>query len=674
MGFSKSAAVCVVLFLSLIGCPGFLLVHPAAAAATLPPLPVRLTKNEFAIRVIANNVPVPIDDVTEITIEIEPNMNWSMGPKPEVLVRYADGWVTVDKSMFTLAKPGQKTEMRLKSAGQPMSVSGVIAEKGTRRVEYHADPAEFEVATGADAPKVAVDEVAGRVVDPDGKPIAGATVSLPRDEMPGLKQPSIPPYRPAVTTDAAGEFRFTDFARQWYMYLQVESPGFARRRIADLPLGKYFTIKLDNQTRLAGQILAADGSPAGPTEIRLITTRRTGRELAGGKIPDITQILTTDDQGKYDLPVEPGEYELRLTSKAGEVARHMKVQVPANQITALPAKLTKGFPVTLRAVDSQTGKPIVGATFWIGENGPGSRYNRSGTNRTTDADGRVTWAGMTAGRELIETRPDDYSKWWLDSDKTHSHEIDALFVDFQPNQPELLVKMEAAVKVTGRVVGPDGKPVAGAEVDIANLMTGDARYARRTDTDGRFKLTFPDLSHDAGWSGRPSTNSTIQAGEYAIIVFDTSGNWANVASDPFTPKAGETHEFKLQMTLGGRVCGQVVGADGKPVAGIEVEAVAEDGLDRHYYNPRQITDANGHYDLGPMRPATYAIQADTHFGVNIMHDPEQKPLHVTVSEGEELGDITITYNGPPPPAPPKDYFLHGGNRRITATTRPAIRN
>jgi hypothetical protein len=50
-------------------------------------------------------------------------------------------------------------------------------------------------------------EVSGRVVDPDGKPVAGAKVFYAHNVLAFHRDPP-PPPPPSVTTDAKGRFRF----------------------------------------------------------------------------------------------------------------------------------------------------------------------------------------------------------------------------------------------------------------------------------------------------------------------------------------------------------------------------------------------------------------------------------------------------------------------------------
>jgi len=60
--------------------------------------------------------------------------------------------------------------------------------------------------------------------------------------------------------------------------------------------------------------------------------------------------------------------------------------------------------------------------------------------------------------------------------------FDSLDFDLSPDMEPVTIEVERAVKITGRVVDPDGKPVAGATAAPArsgsgNSLTGDTRFS-----------------------------------------------------------------------------------------------------------------------------------------------------------------------------------------------------
>jgi hypothetical protein len=193
------------------------------------------------------------------------------------------------------------------------------------------------------------------------------------------------------------------------------------------------------------------------------------------------------------------------------------------------------------------------------------------------------------------------------------------------------------------------------------LVTGDARYAKRTDAKGEFALEFPG-SLDQVPRDRPPS--------YAVVAHDPEGRWANAVGERFAPAPGAAKAVELRMTAGGRVRGRVTDPAGRPVARIEVEAVPDDDADRGYYNPRALTDADGRYDLGPVRPARYTVCPDTSFGANVAADARRQGRPLTVEADRAREGVDLTYDSPPPPPVPDGYEGEWGNRPVAAAVDP----
>jgi hypothetical protein len=82
------------------------------------------------------------------------------------------------------------------------------------------------------------DSISGRVLDPQGKPIAGATVTPTARQLRGVDEHrSTRPAGPdEVKTDEAGRFRFTGLQEGRYM-IEVKAAGFKDRKPAPIPAG-----------------------------------------------------------------------------------------------------------------------------------------------------------------------------------------------------------------------------------------------------------------------------------------------------------------------------------------------------------------------------------------------------------------------------------------------------
>jgi beta-lactamase regulating signal transducer with metallopeptidase domain/protocatechuate 3,4-dioxygenase beta subunit len=635
-------------------------ITPTAQPATrpavpLPSLPVKIPSNRAVLRVLGDDgTPMPIDDLTSIFVWIQPDMKWTDGPKPTVLGRYDGGWVLVDGDMFVLGQAGQKTDLRFTSGGTATEATGTLPKRWPqgRQVTFKrvANPTETQVDLTEGPAGVAADEVAGRVVDPAGRPVAGAVVSFPQGMMEGIPDRRIG----GATTGADGVFRCRPIKLFGFEYMQVVAPGYAPRWIAAVEAGKGFTVRLDASTRLRGQLRLPGGAPAAGAKIELFTDRDNGRdpERWSPTVHNIPWTVTADGAGRYDQPLEAGEYDVHVTSPGGGVERVPKLRMTAGQIASLPEKLSPAVPLTLEAVDSVSGRPVAGVRFELMQAFPWAIENIQDTDRTTGGDGRATWAGLVPGQAEVGVAAAGFSRWWLERPRRgrsagDERSIDDLDVDVSPAKPILRVMLEPAILLTGRVVAPDGTPVPHAAVDVGGMLTGDSRYAAVTDANGSFSMQVPEL-------GRRTASRPVDA-EYAVVAYDPWRRWANGLGGRFAPAVGAKHTDLIHMSAGGRVRGRVVDGAGRPVARIEVEGVAADGLDKGYYDPRVMTDGAGRFDLGPMRPGTYTVYADTNYGVNLAPTAVAYPNPIDVAEGDAIALGDLTYTGPPPPPVPEHF-------------------
>jgi polysaccharide export outer membrane protein len=129
----------------------------------------------------------------------------------------------------------------------------------------------------------------------------------------------------------------------------------------------------------------------------------------------------------------------------------------------------------------------------------------------------------------------------------------------------------------------------------------------------------------------------------------------------------------------------VVDAAGRPVAKVEIEATATDGLDTSYSSPRTLTNDEGRFDLGPIRQGVYRVRPDTTYGINQANDPQGDVKLVEVKDQQDADVGDIRYTGPKPSLTPEQeagmmrQIGHGppvpggavSRRPVAPATRPA---
>jgi hypothetical protein len=106
------------------------------------------------------------------------------------------------------------------------------------------------------------------------------------------------------------------------------------------------------------------------------------------------------------------------------------------------------------------------------------------------------------GRFAFQVDSPGHARWWSEQATTkwsHFHiysyrggwqrNFDRIDFDLTPGMEPVTITVEKAVKITGRVLDPDGKAVAGATVapsltGSGNSPTGDTRFSYQTGPDG----------------------------------------------------------------------------------------------------------------------------------------------------------------------------------------------
>jgi RNA polymerase sigma factor (sigma-70 family) len=110
-------------------------------------------------------------------------------------------------------------------------------------------------------------------------------------------------------------------------------------------------------------------------------------------------------------------------------------------------------------------------------------------------------------------------------------------------------KAEAGERtITGRVIGPDGKPVAGAEL-LLQRRDGTAKKLGVSGADGRFTVTAP--------RGEERANLTAKVDGAGVEFLSLGG-------------IGSSGEVELRLVKDRPIKGRVVNTEGKPVAGLTV--------------------------------------------------------------------------------------------------------
>ena len=460
---------------------------------------------------------------------------------------------------------------------------------------------------------VAPDEIAGLVVDPQGKPIAGVLADV------NVWAPDNQTF-----SDGEGVFRVKGL-RPGPSEIRLSKDGWEPRHFFQQPTGQAgWVVVLDQRTAFEGRVLAPDGSPVAraPIEadlgLKVVESRERTSVTVGRSGPD----------GRYRLLVEPGMYEFRVRVPGVGVLRLMNEEIKTNEARSLDLQLAPGITFRARVVDAETGRPVAGVPLQV--------FRSPDLKAVSGKDGFLELHGMLPGRfEDRSSLPKAFGRWWSAASSPRGQKpaadapMQAAFLDFdvQRGMEPPTIEVERAATVRGRVVDPDGRPVAGATVlpgesESGVTLLGLGRFRAVTDADGAFTLNL---------TASNTTASNLVAHDGSPRQHRT---WTRGSSPFLKTTPGQVVDgVTIRLTRPASVQGQVVDSFGQPVAGQEVRAMFIRNRSTRSTEGQARTRADGTFAIGFLPPGEYAIE------------PVQAPAWprlVSLAEGQIQQNLTLT--------------------------------
>jgi len=391
----------------------------------------------------------------------------------------------------------------------------------------------------------------GRVLTADGSPAAGASVSVSEGRGPGARGEP-------VLADDEGRFEFLELGEGLYR-VTAALDGYVSESQDSVPVsleqGGEVDFALAAAGRIVGSLRKPDGTPLAGAHV---FPQLSGRGARG---------VRTDDEGQFQLEGLPeGELELFVRSEDyGHTARETVV-VQAGASIALDVVVREGPKIKGVLRDSE-GEPL--ADLVVRARSEEGEVRREGK---TDADGRYTVANLYPGRYTVSVSAGRRRAGLIE------RELDVGEVDLV-----LDLVVPSGGTLQGRVVGPDGAPIA--EASVYAIVEEDYRGQAQTDAEGVFALA--DLPAD-------TYRLFVRVGEDRLVG----------SIEQIHVRQGEAREDVVVVarppaTLRARL----LDSAGTPIVGAVIEASAVGSPVQR----RGRTDADGRVELGPLYDGGYRL-------------------------------------------------------------------
>jgi RNA polymerase sigma factor (sigma-70 family) len=426
--------------------------------------------------------------------------------------------------------------------------------------------------------------ITGRVLDPNGKPVAGARVAvvalpLPQPQTRDLREPERNQVLGSARADALGNFRI-DLPRsapdRSFFRLVVGGTGWAlggKDFESGLP-SEDRTITLQPERILRGRFIDLQGQPITGVSVRVYRYNSLPYE-AVGEAPAWPGPVTTDDQGRFTLRGVGPNGSITLQATSDRHAGQMFRIDPGDEAWARETTfaLSPAQVIEVRVTRADDGKPVPGA--WVNVFAPPQRREARPV-RLPETNAR------TDERGFVRITPALGESFWITASAPASvpYLNQRVILEWPKGAVRQAVelKLMRGVPVHGTITEePSGKPVAGALVTYSMPRRDDRRLYRDfqsmlcqavTTADGHFQITVPPgPGHLLVRAANPDylhvTTSDLELGTGLLpsrLMYPDA--LAHIDPRPDEP----SREVTMRLRRGVTAVGRVVGPDGQPVA------------------------------------------------------------------------------------------------------------
>jgi large repetitive protein len=398
-------------------------------------------------------------------------------------------------------------------------------------------------------------EISGRVVRPDGTPVAGAIVDTPTGVMPRTTE-----------TAADGTFTLLGIAAGSAILTAHSTDGnLSSPPVTVTAPAKNVTITIPQGARIEGRVIdRATQQPVTDFAIALPSRSQRQYAFASGE-----KTIHADD-GHYEIDnVPPGAVDLYVRA-AGYVrgSRGDVVAEDGKTVNGIDIQLDRGATISGRVTAG--GAPVAGVDVrQASQRMPQMSPQTMDGAANTDADGVYKLDGVAEGERLIQFNKTGFVA------AQKPVEVKA------GSDAHLDVELDPGHELRGRVVDRSGRGVAGAYVDASAAGMRRNTSMNVTDDDGSFSM--------AGLSD----------GKYQVTA-RKQGLVSAEATDVDVPQA---RPLTLTLDAGATVTGRVSGLPAEEL--MQVIVTGSGGMSRNQTN----ADANGNFTLTGLPDGQVRVEA-----------------------------------------------------------------
>jgi len=437
-------------------------------------------------------------------------------------------------------------------------------------------------------------ELAGDVVDENGRPLAGADVHIAVAVMGEVKNRRIlaAPGLLSARTDEHGHFVFPNLPGDATVEFLVRRPG--QVAFSTLAQAVFCDSSPASFTRLLCGEACGRFAP-GQAGIKLVLPRAasirgvviettSGKPVRGVRVASRTDRVkdgflppdpvTTADDGVFHLDgLAPGRHMVHLATTRGQVAEWAGDPVPVDlqpeeMKTGVRLEVAKGG-ILEALVKEAGGKPVAKAIVRMSH-----AQRDTSFHGTTDENGLARVRVPTGPYRVFLPIQPGYALQCREERVTIGED--------ETQRIEFVLRVKPMV--SGTVRDEAGHPLAGAAIQVTSLVDGKVT----TDADGKFTVSW-----DPGFA-RPADGTCV------LIARDLVRNLVEMVD-----VNDQTKNLDLTLKTGAVLAGTVLDAQGQPLPGARLSVMlrsSDPGIPLGFFIAETATGAEGTFELKALPP------------------------------------------------------------------------